>query len=253
MKHKVITILICIVVIFGVLPVTVKADSILAGGRCGENLTWTLNSSYVLIISGEGEMYDFDLTMTEWDVHYVLIEDGVTSIGSKAFVGRDDLMMVIIPDSVTKIGDYAFYGCESLTSIEIPHSVKYIGDYAFENCENLKECDIPVGVEFIGRSIFAGTPLIKDTQDLAAEETDSEANVQEAENRTGIEAVWNGISGWFREKMAFAYSRGFVVLGITVLIAFGIRLLASLFDEKPKDPSVTLDETDIRIEKWEEW
>ena len=42
-----------------------------------------------------------------------------------------------IPNSVTSIGSYAFSGCDNLTSITIPNSVTSIGIYAFRNCDNL--------------------------------------------------------------------------------------------------------------------
>ena len=45
------------------------------------------------------------------------------------YTGKD--ADVIIPDGVTEIGNKAFYGCSSLTSITIPDSVKKIGEDAF--------------------------------------------------------------------------------------------------------------------------
>ena len=42
-----------------------------------------------------------------------------------------------VPDGVTMIGSMAFLGCLSLTSIIIPDSVTSIGDWAFDNCSNL--------------------------------------------------------------------------------------------------------------------
>ena len=56
----------------------------------------------------------------------VVVPDGVTSIGYRAFYERSRLTVVTIPDSVTSIGDSAFLGCESLTSVVIPDSVTSI-------------------------------------------------------------------------------------------------------------------------------
>ena len=47
----------------------------------------------------------------------IIIENGVTSIGSFAFRSCSSLSAVTIPNSVTSIEDDAFYGCSKLTSI----------------------------------------------------------------------------------------------------------------------------------------
>ena len=66
----------------------------------------------------------------------ITIPDSVTSIGSYAFSGCDQLTSITIPDSVKNIGSYAFSGCDKLTSITIPNSVTGIENRAF-NCGRL--------------------------------------------------------------------------------------------------------------------
>ena len=91
----------------------------------------------------------------------VVIPDGVTAIGSNAFVMRENITSVYIPASVIEIGNWAFTSCINLTtltfapnsnlqligisafnntgitSIEIPASVIKIDEYAFRNCKDL--------------------------------------------------------------------------------------------------------------------
>lgn len=50
----------------------------------------------------------------------VIVPDYVTSIGERAFSGRNRLTSVIIPNNVTSIGESAFSGCSSLTSMTLP-------------------------------------------------------------------------------------------------------------------------------------
>jgi hypothetical protein len=74
-----------------------------------------------LSINCSGDMLNFDSTHSApWaDMEFteVVIESGVTSIGSYAFYGCTNLTQIEIPDSVTSIGENAFYGCTALTTI----------------------------------------------------------------------------------------------------------------------------------------
>ncbi|MCD7881705.1 MAG: leucine-rich repeat domain-containing protein [Clostridiales bacterium] len=135
-------------------------DSVLDSGTCGDNLTWTLNSDYVLIISGTGDMTDWSSSSSiPWysyieKITQVVIESGVTSIGRYAFYNCTGLTSVVIPDSVTSIGNYAFRGCTGLISVSIPDSVTSIGDAAFYSCTSLTSVTIPDGVTRIGSETF---------------------------------------------------------------------------------------------------
>ena len=46
---------------------------------------------------------------------------------------------VIIPDGVTEIGFKAFMDCENITNVTIPEGVEQIDDSAFCGCKNLTE------------------------------------------------------------------------------------------------------------------
>ncbi|MDO5311203.1 MAG: leucine-rich repeat domain-containing protein [Clostridia bacterium] len=104
------------------LPITVSAAS---SGTCGENLTWTLDDSGTLTISGSGKMTDWEsYDEAPWyslrtSITSVTIKSGVTSIDDDAFYYCRNLASVTIPNSVTSIGNYAFDSCERLTSITV--------------------------------------------------------------------------------------------------------------------------------------
>ena len=85
----------------------------------------------------------------------VVIPNGVTSIGYKAFFDCTSLTSVTIPNSVTSIGDEAFRDCKSLTSINIPNSVTSIGYKAFYYCSSLTGITIGNGVTSIGYQAFS--------------------------------------------------------------------------------------------------
>ena len=85
----------------------------------------------------------------------IVIPNGVTSIGSYAFLGCIKLTSIIIPDGVTMIGNYAFLGCKELTSIVIPDSVERIGNCAFAECSGLTSVVLD-SVTNIGNDAFYG-------------------------------------------------------------------------------------------------
>lgn len=58
----------------------------------------------------------------------------LTSIGSGAFFGCENIKAVTIPENVIRLEDSAFYGCSSLSSAKLPASVEYIGIDVFYGC-----------------------------------------------------------------------------------------------------------------------
>ena len=157
-------------------------------GANGNNLTWILDDTGLLTISGTGEMADWtynSISLPWYDyksnIKTVIIEDGVTRVGDYAF-DRSGLTSVTIPDSVISIGESAFSGCLNLTSVTIPNnvttieeyafdssgltsviignSVTTIGSYAFYNCL-FTELNIPDSVENLGGFVFSWCPNLK--------------------------------------------------------------------------------------------
>lgn len=68
----------------------------------------------------------------------VVIPEGVTSIGLRAFEQCKSVQSVIIPEGVTNIGKNAFWGCRELSSVSIPDSVTKIAAGAFDYCDKLR-------------------------------------------------------------------------------------------------------------------
>lgn len=108
-------------------------------GSCGESVRYTLADG-TLTITGSGAMADYsDAAPAPWQdcptkITTVVVESGVTTIGSRAFYGCTDLTDVAIPDSVTSIGSYAFFDCTSLKKAALSDTVTMIGDDAFGFC-----------------------------------------------------------------------------------------------------------------------
>ena len=143
-----------------ILPMIASADD---SGSCGDGVTYNyVSSTNTLTISktadGTGMMNDF-ISDSPWnsyktEIIRIIIENGVTSIGSGAFWYCNGLTSVTIPNSVTSIGNSVFKGCSGLTSVTIPNSVTSIGISAFEECSGLTSVTISEGVTSIGSSAF---------------------------------------------------------------------------------------------------
>ncbi len=131
-------------------------------GTWSDNLTWNFNTETgTLTISGTGNMQNWSLfRSTPWsdvkeEIHTLIIENGVTNIGSGIFSNYPNLTSVSIPNSVTTIGNFAFRSCPNLTSVSISEGVTTIGDWAFDTCPNLTDITIPESVTNIGAYAFS--------------------------------------------------------------------------------------------------
>ena len=115
----------------------------------------------VLTITGPMEDYEAFRNPAPWydrreEITRVVIEAGVTFIGSNAFYGCGNLTTVSIPESVTVIGDNAFSECSSLTAVTLPGRIEYLGASAFYRCSSLREINIPENLTSIGLLAFYG-------------------------------------------------------------------------------------------------
>ena len=91
----------------------------------------------------------------------VVIPDSVTTIGTYAFSGCENLTSVVIPDSVDTILNFAFYNCTSLKSVTLGGGVSSIAGAAFKNCTSLEDIVIPENVTSIASSVFDGCPCLE--------------------------------------------------------------------------------------------
>ncbi|MBQ3272305.1 MAG: leucine-rich repeat domain-containing protein, partial [Solobacterium sp.] len=141
-------------------PALVTGANIITGS-CGDACTYEVTEDGVLTISGTGRMADYLVgdTMPSWrtsasEITRIVVNDGITSIGSFAFDSLSNVSEVELPDSLTSIGSNAFYYCSSLGSISIPEGVTYIGEHAFQGCSGLTTIEIPEGITIINFAAF---------------------------------------------------------------------------------------------------
>ena len=101
-----------------------------------DGIKCNLSDDGTLTISGTGDMPSY------------VVEDDVPWFNDRSKINK-----VVIEYGVTSIGSHVFHLCLRLTSITIPNSVTSIGDYAFKNC-NITSITIPNSVTSIGEKVF---------------------------------------------------------------------------------------------------
>ena len=148
-SKRLIALLLMLVACLSFFPAALADTGIVASGRCGDHLTWTLDEEGTLTIAGSGPMWaqiECPEQIYPWkklrgEIRTVNLEDGVTSIGSRAFYGCSVLNTARIPSSVSSVRAEAFQYCYSLESVSILNS----------------RCEIFQGTETLG---FPGTVKI---------------------------------------------------------------------------------------------
>ena len=88
MKKKLLSILLVLSLMLALVPAAFAADT----GTLEGGLTWELDSTGLLTISGEGAIPDNNAGLCRWadmNVTAIEISDGVTAVGAHAFEGCD--------------------------------------------------------------------------------------------------------------------------------------------------------------------
>lgn len=157
-------------------------------GTCGEEMTWSYDSNDgILIIQGNGDMYEYDeMHKIPWyyyraRIHTIVVEEGVTSLCANAFKYFSSLTSVSLPTTLKRVGAFAFdeskyykdennwhngilYINRHLIEVDaeklpknytIPEDLLSIGTYAFSNCSSLTDVVIPESVQYIGEFAFS--------------------------------------------------------------------------------------------------
>lgn len=122
---------------------------------------WTLTGDGVLTFRGEGNMRNYDYDRNQPWLQYadqitaVVVEEGVTAVGSGAFMDLVKLETVTLPESgLTKIGEAAFYNCSGLKEIRIPDTIYTVWGYTFKGCTSLTEVRLPKSLIKIDEGAF---------------------------------------------------------------------------------------------------
>ena len=95
-----------------------------------KNVSWKLEKNgetdtYTMTISGSGAMADYLAgSARPWNSYVgkitkLVVENGVTTVGSRTCYNSAALTDVVLPASVTEIGEFSFSGCRALSTIDL--------------------------------------------------------------------------------------------------------------------------------------
>ena len=136
-----------------------KGDGANTSEGGADHIDWTLENG-VLTITGEGDMPDYNGLWMEdnpeeyregreyapWadqmgEIEYVVLSEGITSVGDNAFIGAENLKEVEWSPTLHRIGWNAFHGT-GLEGVVLPYTVETIDHWAFAECRQLKHVEL---------------------------------------------------------------------------------------------------------------
>jgi len=94
-----------------------------------------------------------------FNLSYLEIPEGITTIEEWAFFKCAKLESITFPESLKIIKKRAFANCSELQYADLPDSIEIIGDYAFANCRKLSFTRIPSKATYIGDGAFMNTAI----------------------------------------------------------------------------------------------
>ena len=166
---KLLSIIIAAVLLISALPLTAFAEetgenAVGSGSGTTGDCTWELNEYGTLTIRGNGAMADYaSASDCPWasfrdDVKYIVVDNGVTRVGSYAFDGMKNAKSVYLSDTLLTVGKGALRST-GIKSVGIPEGVTQIENIAFRDCKSLKYVSLPESLTVIGGNAFAGAAL----------------------------------------------------------------------------------------------
>ena len=182
MKHckKICFILgLCLALLLISLPVLAEEKAPITG-TCGENAYWEYDeATATLTISGSGPMDDYpnaverdmffekEAKMYPWyneentwlKMRHVVIEEGITSVGEKAFYYCEGIESVSLPRGIETVGELSLAYTPSLRSITFAEGPRVFKDAVFD-MSGIRELIIPEGTERIEGHLFIDNPSI---------------------------------------------------------------------------------------------
>lgn len=120
-----------------------------SSGKCGDNLTWTMDDAGNLVITGSGDMYNvYDSQYNPWTdskVTTVKFPGGLTSIGYGMFTYTTKLKELNLAGTQVKTINGNAFRNSGITTVYLPPTLTEIVNSAFWDCSDLEVIRVDVG------------------------------------------------------------------------------------------------------------
>ncbi len=136
-------------------------QNVTASGTIGSKIQWVLDGDTgTLTVNGSGAIPSYRYTDAPWkayrdSVTAIVVGEGITEVGERAFYWCKNCTQVTLPDSLVAIRQYGFNNLRSLQAITLPKHLRIIESCGFSECTALKSIVLPDSVTTVGSSAFS--------------------------------------------------------------------------------------------------
>lgn len=114
---------------------------------------WCEETEYILLDDGTAMIVYSSDGGVDYTIPAELDGYPVSAIGDYAYQGNY-LVYLVVPEGIVSIGESAFEECLNLETVTLPSTLRSIGTCAFNECDTLEEVHFSEGLEHIGMSVF---------------------------------------------------------------------------------------------------
>ena len=114
----------------------------------------TVDGKPVELNMAEGFDAEVVSNVYENGVGIITFDRDIAKVGDSAFMLNSTLESIVIPDGVTTIGARAFHSCVALSYVELGAELKVVEEDACLGCWDLATIELPYGLEIIGDGAF---------------------------------------------------------------------------------------------------
>ena len=129
--------LLVLALVLALIPATAQAATV-ASGKCADNVSWKLDGSGLLTVTGTGDMYGNNQTDTEDGDLNPSIFTTVDDQPWKDYQGS--IRSVQIGSGITRIAGGAFDSCANLESVSIPPYLRHLSRHADDGHRVCPQC-----------------------------------------------------------------------------------------------------------------